>query len=188
MSIFCFGVGLPSIIFSPVILPQSVILPSQGESENLDKRKLRNNWTYLAEGKGGLGVLLGEKEAMVLRILGQPTRRSYTTLEELYFERRTFTGIVFLYHGLVTRLRFEVFDRGSDSLKWKTALNLRQEMLENLAEHDARKVILNHYGNPPHLSKRGSLLIYSRGILFVWTNGKLRYIEIFEPWSAPEYK
>jgi len=160
---------------------------------NFDKRKLRDHWPYLAEGQGGIGVLLGEKEAMVTRILGQSTRRSFDTFDEMYFERRTFSGVVYLYKGVVTRLRYYVRQNQVESLKWKTARGLRQEMVENLTEEEAKKSIISFYNDfyketgksARYLVKQGSLLVYSEGIGFTWGEGKLRYIDIFEAWHLP---
>jgi len=157
----------------------------QRPEETFDKRKLRNHWPYLAEGNGGMGVLLGEKEAWVTKILGQATRRSFETYDEMYFERRTFNGIVYIYKGRVTRLRYIVQENIVESLKWKTAEGLRQESLEKLTEAEAKKYIIDFYKNAKYLSKPGTLLMYSRGIMFYWTGDKLRYIEIFEPWQLP---
>jgi hypothetical protein len=152
---------------------------------NYDKRKLRNHWPYLAEGNGGMGVLLGEKEAMATRILGQSTRRSFDTFDEMYFERRTFSGVVYVYKGLVTRLRYYVHENQVESLKWKTATGLSQEMIENMTEEDAKKFILEFYKNSKYLLRPGSLVIYSKGIGFYWNGNKLRYIDIFEAWRLP---
>ncbi|MDH4261469.1 MAG: hypothetical protein OEV78_00330 [Spirochaetia bacterium] len=151
-----------------------------------DKRKLRNHWPYLAEGIGGMGVLLNEKEAIVTRILGQATRRSFDTFDEMYYERRVFSGIVYIYKGHVTRLRYYVKDNQLESLKWKTAGGLRQEMIENMTEKDAKKFILEYYKNSKYLIKQGSLLLYSKGIGFYWNGDKLRYIELFEAWHLPQ--
>ncbi|MDH4200591.1 MAG: hypothetical protein OEV66_09450 [Spirochaetia bacterium] len=156
-----------------------------GDIKEFDLRKLRNHWPYLVEGKGGMGVLLGEKEAMVYRILGQPTRRSFETLDELYFIRRTITGSILLYKSVVSRIRYEVSENQEESLKWKTAAGLRQEMIESMSEDEAKKFILNFYKSPPFLEKKGSLVIYFKGISFYWNGGKLRTIEIFEPWETP---
>ena len=151
-----------------------------------DERKLRNHWPYLAEGKGGMGVLLNEKEAMVTRVLGQATRRSFDTFDEMYFERRTFSGIIYIYKGLVSKLRYHVKENQIESLKWKTAGGLRQEMIERMSEEEAKKFIIDFYKNFKQLDRQGSLLIYSKGIGFYWLGNKLRFIEIFEPWHLPQ--
>lgn len=150
-----------------------------------DLRKLRNHWPYLAEGKGGMGVLLLEKSAMISRVLGRPTRQSFETYDELYFDRRTFSGSIYVYKGIITRLRYIVNLNAPESLKFKTAAGLRQEMLETLSEDDAKKFILDFYKNPGYLTGQGSLVLYTLGISFHWSNGKLRYIDLFEPWEFP---
>lgn len=148
-----------------------------------DKRKLRNNYTYIVEGKAAMGVILDEKEAIIFKILGQPTRRSFGTLDELYFERHSFHGSIYLYKGNISRFRYYITHNQSESLKWTTALGLTQQMVENLDEARAKKLILEFYKNPRYLEKPGSLLIFTMGIQFKWSNDKLASIEVFKPWS-----
>jgi len=166
-------------VFSPVF-------GREIDESQWDKRKLRNNFTYLVEGKAAMGLVLEETEGMIFKILGQPTRRSYGTLDELYFERRTFNGSLYLYKGYIRRFKYQVEYGQPESLKWTTALGLTQQMVENLNEKEAKKFILEYYKYPRHLERPGSLLMYTRGIMFKWTNNRLRVIEIFKPWETFE--
>jgi len=151
--------------------------------EKWDKRKLRNHGPYLVEGKGGMQVLIGESEVYVRNALGEPTRRSYGEIDVLYYHRRTYRGEIWLKKGFVARIIFYVQKHKSQSMHWRTALGMRQLMIEGKTKKEAVDFILEYYEQPRHLINSKTLNIHSRGILFQWDGDELKKVEIFEPWD-----
>ncbi|MES0491132.1 MAG: hypothetical protein ABUK01_14125 [Leptospirales bacterium] len=148
-----------------------------------EKRKLRNHGPYLVEGKGGMQVLIGESEIYVRNSLGEPTRRSYGKNDVLYYQRRTYRGEIWLRKGFVVRIIFYAQKHISQSFHWRTAMGLRQLMVQDKSQEEAVDFILEFYEQPRHLVKTNTLNIHSRGILFQWEGDILRKVEIFEPWD-----
>jgi len=148
-----------------------------------DKLKLKNNGLYLVEGIGALTVQIGEDSEDVRHNLGHPKRRSFETYDELYFERRTFSGTVYLFHGKVVKIRLIVNDHNFKVVQWRTALGLDFESFSDKTVDEAMNFILTHYDTPQHLRKKNGLIIHSRGISFFWSSNKLSYIEIYKPWD-----
>ena len=146
-----------------------------------DERLLRNHAPYLVEGKGGLSLLLGEREEKLLATWGMPDRRSYSNPERLYYLAPTFQGSYLLYHGRIISIRFNIRKNLPESLQWQTALGLRHEYLENLEVRDSISKIKEFYKGVETIEFSNHIVIYGKGIGFHFHQGKLNYVEIFKP-------
>jgi len=169
-----------------VILFFPFLLSAQGAVErpkDLDLERLRYNWTWLVEGVGGAGLLLGEKEEQLRQVLGVPTRRGFDQVEVLYYERRTVKVSYYLRKGVIIKIRFHVEIGATESFQFKTSKGLWQSEIEGLDSELGLEFLQDFYGDKEFLRQGETVFFHQQGIAFIWKNGKLRYVDIYYPWK-----
>jgi len=124
-------------------------------------------------------MLLGESEEKLYQINGKPLFRDYKIPERLSYKSIDFEGSFIIYKGKIIQIRYIIHKNNIESIKWFTALNLHQTQLDNMSIQEQMNLIIKKYDNPPHIKLKNKLIIYSRGIRFVFNENRIKYIDIF---------
>ena len=170
-----------SIFFAPPVFSYRPLEPWQIPPDKWDVRLLRNYAHYLVEGKAGLGTVLGENEKVLFSLWGAPTYRDYGTPEKLFYKTQKFEGSFILKKGRIIEIRYHVSNI-QGSLKWRSALGLWQEDIENLSKEECIEALKKHYKNVRYTRVEDGILIQNRGILFLFDQDRMREIRIFRPY------
>ena len=178
---------LPHVYLLSRELPVWSIPPDKWEV-----RLLRNYPKYLVEGKGAMGVLLGENEQSLLRLWGSPQYRDYNKPELLFYKQSYFKGSFLLKKGRIIQIRLNTSPKIKEQTVWFTALGLREEdfQMQNKEKADNQNTqkiqemiqkILNVYGDVFYTKLPLELIVQSRGIHFLFNKKGMREIRIFKP-------
>lgn len=142
-------------------------------------RLLRNTPRYLIESTAGAGVLLGETEADLRRLYGEPAYRDFSSPETLYYTDEKFSGAFILRNGRITQIRLEVEKKKSPSLEWFTALGLTESDLRNKSAAEVAAFVKKFYRTNRVRQVGNTVDVYSRGIRFVLREKNIIFVEIY---------
>ena len=108
-------------------------------------------------------IALGENERVLYRLWGAPTSRDYAMPEKLFYKNPEFEGSFILRKGRIIEIRYHIRNNSAEGQKWRSALGLWQEVLEEFGQEECLEALSKHYHDTRHIRLAKGLLIPNRG-------------------------